>query len=325
MSLRIAIVGCGKIADGHVEEIKKMPGQAEVVAVCDREMLMAEQMATRYGLPAYYDSFEKMLDEARPDVVHITTPPSSHLALARASVDAGCHVYMEKPLGLNRRRRGSAGRHGAQGGQEDDHRLHLSLRSARARDAQADGEGAMGEIVHLESYYGYSIGGQFGSAILGDAGHWVHDLPGKLFQNNIDHMLNKLTEFMDDDEPASTRPPGAGARPSSATCATRCRTSCACHVRRARVGVQDVQLAGQPGGPLRPRLRQQEHHARRLRQPHRHARAGLEVSSAIGRLLPAFGQAMQFAREGARNSRRLRARRLPVLLRPAAPLSNTMS
>jgi predicted dehydrogenase len=101
MTLKIALVGCGKIADGHVEEIQKLPTRARVVAVCDREILMAEQMATRYRIPAYYDSYPQMLERERPDVVHITTPPQSHLPLSRLALDAGCHIYVEKPLALN--------------------------------------------------------------------------------------------------------------------------------------------------------------------------------------------------------------------------------
>ena len=42
MSLKVVVVGCGKIADGHVEEIQKLPELAQVVAVCDLEPLMAE-------------------------------------------------------------------------------------------------------------------------------------------------------------------------------------------------------------------------------------------------------------------------------------------
>jgi hypothetical protein len=44
--LRIGIVGCGKIADGHAEVLKFLPG-AKLVAVCDREILLAEQLAVR--------------------------------------------------------------------------------------------------------------------------------------------------------------------------------------------------------------------------------------------------------------------------------------
>jgi predicted dehydrogenase len=101
MSLKVVLVGCGKIADGHIEEIMKMPERARVVAVCDREGLMAEQIAVRYGIPRFYDRYEAMLAEESPDVVHVTTPPQSHLRLASAAIDAGCHVYVEKPLCLN--------------------------------------------------------------------------------------------------------------------------------------------------------------------------------------------------------------------------------
>ena len=42
-----------------------------------------------------------MLDEAKPTVVHVTTPPQSHLSLALQSIDAGSHVYLEKPFAVN--------------------------------------------------------------------------------------------------------------------------------------------------------------------------------------------------------------------------------
>src|SRR5512146_486825 len=98
MTLKVAIVGCGKIADGHIEEIQKMKETARVVAVCDLERLMAEQIAVRYGISAPYDDLDELLARERPDVVHVTTPPASHLALAKKAIDAGAHVYVEKPL-----------------------------------------------------------------------------------------------------------------------------------------------------------------------------------------------------------------------------------
>ena len=61
MALKIALVGCGKIADAHVEEIRKQPA-AVLAAVCDREKLMAEQLAVRYAVPAHYDDLDAMLD-----------------------------------------------------------------------------------------------------------------------------------------------------------------------------------------------------------------------------------------------------------------------
>lgn len=71
--LKVAIVGCGQIAESHVQELRKV-GCAQVVAVCDIEGLMAEQLAERYDIPKYFDDFNRLLSETKPDVIHITTP-----------------------------------------------------------------------------------------------------------------------------------------------------------------------------------------------------------------------------------------------------------
>src|SRR5438270_13713249 len=99
MTLNVGIVGCGKIADGHIEEIQKL-GNARVVAVCDLEPILAEQLACRYSVPHWYTAFDRMLSARRLDVIHIATPPHSHLLLARKSAESGCHVFLEKPLAL---------------------------------------------------------------------------------------------------------------------------------------------------------------------------------------------------------------------------------
>ena len=83
--LKIAIVGCGKIADSHAAQIKRIRG-CEIVGVCDREPLMARQLSERYPAKAYYSDLGTLLRESRPDVVHITTPPQSHFELAKTCI-----------------------------------------------------------------------------------------------------------------------------------------------------------------------------------------------------------------------------------------------
>lgn len=302
MPLKVALVGCGKIADGHVEEIQKLPDKAVVVAVCDRELLMAEQMAVRYGIPAFYDSYEKMLEAARPDVVHITTPPQSHVALTRTAVDAGCHVYVEKPLTLNYPDTKALVEYVQKSGKL----LTIgytylfdppALEMRRLIDA-----GALGDIVHVESYYGYSIGGQFGSAIRGDPGHWVHALPGKLFQNNVDHVLNKLTEFLDDEEPRLE----AHAWRRDRTVFGDVRDQLADELRLTIIGKR-ISAYGTFSSHVKPSA----HFVRVYGEKNiLHAdyvsrtvtlEPGATLPSAIGRVVPAFGQAAQFLRAGGRN------------------------
>ncbi|MEY2687370.1 MAG: hypothetical protein RL375_1568, partial [Pseudomonadota bacterium] len=196
--LKVAIIGCGKIADGHVEQIRAT-GRGEVVAVCDREPLMAEQLAVRLGIPGQYTDAAKMLAETRPDVVHIATPPDSHLMLARLCFDAGCHVFMEKPFALTEAQSREivdlATRAGKQVGV--NYLYNYEVPGLALEPIIAKGE--LGEIVHLDTSYGYNLAGDYGLAVMTDPNHWVHRLPGKLFHNVLDHVLAKVVPFLGDE------------------------------------------------------------------------------------------------------------------------------
>src|SRR3989449_10889923 len=67
--LKVAIVGCGKIADAHASQIQRIKG-CEIVGVCDREPLMARQLHERFPVKRYFSDLTELLSDARPDVVH---------------------------------------------------------------------------------------------------------------------------------------------------------------------------------------------------------------------------------------------------------------
>ena len=198
--MKVAIIGCGKIADAHVEEIGKIPG-AQLGAACDLEPLMAEQLATRYSIPKWYSAVSEMLKSESPDVVHITTPPHSHLALVRQAFDAGCDVFLEKPVAL---------RHAdvkaiIQAAMDANRKLTVNywpnFETQAMELRHLHESGILGAPVHVESFYGYNLAGEYGTAIRHDPNHWVRKMPGMLFQNVLDHVLNKITPFLDDDDP----------------------------------------------------------------------------------------------------------------------------
>lgn len=200
MSLKIAIVGCGKIADAHVEEIRKIQS-VQLTAVCDLESIMAEQLASRFAVPSWYSDAGKMLEAEKPDVLHITTPPQSHLALMRQAVAAGCHVYLEKPVAPRHcdaeaiiAAAVASGRKLAVNYWPNFEAQALELR--RLLDT-----GILGSPVHLESFLGYDLAGEYGTALKRDPNHWVHRLPGKLFQNVLDHVLNKIVPYLGEEKP----------------------------------------------------------------------------------------------------------------------------
>ena len=199
-ALRIAIVGCGKIADQHVQAIRRI-SDCEVGAVCDREPLMARQLAERFKIAGIFSDTAEMLRAVSPDVVHITTPPQGHFPLAKQCLEAGCHVYLEKPFTVTadeaeeliqmaerRDRKLAAG-----------HNLQFTLEMLEMRQLVKQGF-LGGKAVHVESHFSYSLEDTaYVGPLLGSRNHWVRQLPGKLLHNIVSHGIAKLAEFLDDD------------------------------------------------------------------------------------------------------------------------------
>jgi len=195
MTLNIGIIGCGKIADGHIEEIQKLPS-ARVAAVCDIEPILAEQLALRYSVSHWYTDFGRMLSEQRLDVIHVTTPPQSHLPLAKKAAEAGCHVLVEKPLALNAEESRRLIECVERAGRKMTINQWYRFESPTLALNEFVASGKLGEPVHIESFCGYDLADGFGRALLSDDRHWVHRLPGKLFQNVLDHAISKITPFL---------------------------------------------------------------------------------------------------------------------------------
>jgi predicted dehydrogenase len=92
-----ALIGCGAIAREHLTALAEL-GTVEVIAVCDISNARAEAAAERFGIARSYTSHSRLLADLRPDLVHITTPPSSHFSIARDCLAAGLNVFCEKPM-----------------------------------------------------------------------------------------------------------------------------------------------------------------------------------------------------------------------------------
>jgi predicted dehydrogenase len=201
--LRVAIIGCGKIADQHAEHIAVIPG-CQLVAVADSELLMAKQLAERYSVSQYYTDINALLTESKPDVVHITTPPQSHHTLTQLCLEADCHAFVEKPFTMTYQEAVDLVALA-----ESRHRLltvgHYAQYSHAARQMrELITSGYLGgSPVHIESYYCYDLGDPaYAKALLGDPYHWVRGLPGGLLQNTISHGIGKIAEFLKTDRPA---------------------------------------------------------------------------------------------------------------------------
>ena len=94
--VRAAIVGTGYIAEYHARGIENSDG-VDLVAVCDVNLALAQRVGAQWGVPGY-DSLATMLAERRVDVVHVLVPPDLHHQLAKAALEEGVHVLLEKPM-----------------------------------------------------------------------------------------------------------------------------------------------------------------------------------------------------------------------------------
>ena len=199
--LRVGIVGCGKIADSHVSQIRRIPG-CEIAAVCDREPLMAKQLQDRFPVKQIFSNVSDFLGEARPDVVHITTPPQSHFELAKICLHAGCHVYVEKPFTLDAAEAECLIALAEEKGLKITAGHDDQFRHAARRMRKLVQDGYLGSApVHMESHYGYELSGSYADALLSDKQHWVRKLPGKLLHNIISHGIARFAEYLKSDSP----------------------------------------------------------------------------------------------------------------------------
>jgi predicted dehydrogenase len=198
--IKAAIVGCGKMADQHAIQIRKIR-DASLVAVCDAEPLMARQIAERFNVPAWFTDVDEMLASTRPDVVHITTPPQSHLPLGKKCVEAGVSAYVEKPFTLNTADAVELIELAQQKGVKVTAGHNGQFTHAMKQMRRLIADGFVGDrVVNMESLYCYGFGDPaYAKALLGDRDHWARKLPGSLLQNIISHGVAKIAELMTGD------------------------------------------------------------------------------------------------------------------------------
>ncbi|MFI7062970.1 Gfo/Idh/MocA family protein [Kribbella sp. NPDC050124] len=98
---RIAIVGTGGIANAHAGAVVACADRAQLVGAVDVDLDRAQAFATKWDIPAVYSSLTELLAAGEVDLVHLCTPPSSHVPLAAECLAANVDVLTEKPPTLS--------------------------------------------------------------------------------------------------------------------------------------------------------------------------------------------------------------------------------
>ena len=96
--MNIAFIGCGYVADDYYARLANYP-ELSLVGVADRDQARATAFGDHHSIPVYSSVAELLADDGVSLVVNLTNP-ASHFEVSKACLEAGKHVYSEKPLAL---------------------------------------------------------------------------------------------------------------------------------------------------------------------------------------------------------------------------------
>lgn len=99
--VRVGLIGAGAMANAfHYPSLREMD-DVELVAISDLVPEKMKATADAFGIPATYSDYREMLDRARPDAVYALMPPHQVFDVAMDVMARRCHLFIEKPPGLN--------------------------------------------------------------------------------------------------------------------------------------------------------------------------------------------------------------------------------
>lgn len=191
-SYRVGIVGAGAIADLHLQALASLP-EAQLVGVADLDRDRARRKADRFDVGVAVGTLAELLSEGRPDVVHVLTPPSTHAALTTEALEAGAHVYVEKPMASSEEECRAMEEAAASAGRElcVGHSMVHDPLFRRLEDSLA--EGAVGELLTASFHLAFDPTRHPGHA---DDSHWTRSLPGGLLEDLAVHPASVLSRLL---------------------------------------------------------------------------------------------------------------------------------
>ena len=95
------MIGVGCISGIYLDNITKVFKEIELIGVCDLVRERAENAQKNYGVPKIYETMHDAFADPEVDIVLNLTRPYEHFEVTKAALEAGKHVYSEKPLGAS--------------------------------------------------------------------------------------------------------------------------------------------------------------------------------------------------------------------------------
>lgn len=192
--LRTGVIGTGAISKEHLSFLQTS-GWTQLVGVCDLSPISARYAAERFEAKQAFTDYQQMLAEAKPDVVHVLTPPHTHKAIASACLEAGAHVICEKPITPTYEEFQQLYQLAC------DRNLHLIedynylFNQPVLAINQLVTDGEIGEVQEVEVRIALDVrsGGRFSDANLPSP---VHQLPAGVIHDMLTHMCYMVLQYL---------------------------------------------------------------------------------------------------------------------------------
>lgn len=98
--VRVGFVGCGRVTETrHLSALRGVRG-VEASALADVDAARLSKVGDSYGVARRYEDWQRLVRDEQVDAVAVCVPPALHAQVALAALDAGKHVFIEKPLAL---------------------------------------------------------------------------------------------------------------------------------------------------------------------------------------------------------------------------------
>ena len=224
-SLRVAVIGCGSISANHVAAI--LASGNEICALCDIDRAQAEKLIQKQGLPALpiYTDYLTLLDEQKPDAIHVCTPHDLHAPISIAALERDVHVLCEKPLCISLEQlealRLAASRTSAQLGVCQQNRYEPSMLRLKEMTEKGGVAGAFAFVVWKRDATYYNSGAwrgtvahEGGGVMINQALHtldmmqWVCGFPTHVTAHVSNDFLRDVIEVEDTASASFTLPNG---------------------------------------------------------------------------------------------------------------------
>ena len=98
--VKIAVIGTGRMGSVHARNIVRQIPEAELVAVCDIRLEVAQAVADELGIPRVVKDYHDLLDDQEIEAILISSSTDTHAFMMKDVAAAGKHIFCEKPLAL---------------------------------------------------------------------------------------------------------------------------------------------------------------------------------------------------------------------------------